>query len=330
VLMLASATGASWEERIERTMPSWQGAYSLVVLAADRIIAVRDPWGFRPLSIGRLPNGGWTVASETAALATLGATDIREVEPGEIITMSGAECVGRRSLFGAATQARCTFEHIYFSRPDSVWDGISVHHVRQRLGELLALDAPISADVVVPVPDSSIPAAIGFAQQSGIPFNDGFIKNRYIGRTFIEPTQALRDMGVAMKFNVLRENLEGRRVVMIDDSIIRGTTAGPLVRLLRDAGATEVHVRVTCPPIQHPCHMGLDMGTYDELISHRMSTDELRNHIGADSLAFLSVDSMMKAIGREAGYCNACFTGTYPVPVPVAIRDKAQFEGVLR
>jgi amidophosphoribosyltransferase len=330
VLMLASATGASWEERIERTMPSWQGAYSLVVLVADRIIAVRDPWGFRPLSIGRLPNGGWTVASETAALATLGAADIREVEPGEIVTLSGTECVGRRSLFGSAQQARCSFEHIYFSRPDSVWDGVSVHHVRQRLGELLALDAPVEADVVVPVPDSSIPAAIGFSQQTGIPFNDGFIKNRYIGRTFIEPTQALRDMGVAMKFNVLRENLEGRRVVMIDDSIVRGTTAGPLVRLLRDAGAVEVHVRVTCPPIQHPCHMGLDMGTYDELISHRMNIDELRVHIGADSLAFLSVDSMMKAIGRESGYCNACFTGSYPVPVPISIRNKDQFEGVLR
>jgi amidophosphoribosyltransferase len=330
VLMLAGASGGSWEERIERTMPSWQGAYSLVVLVADRIIAVRDPWGFRPLSIGRLPNGGWSVASETSALATLGCSEIREVEPGEVVTMAGADCTGRRSLFSAPSQARCSFEHIYFSRPDSVWDGTSVHHVRQRLGELLALDAPVDADVVVPVPDSSIPAAIGFAQRSGIPFNDGFIKNRYIGRTFIEPTQALRDMGVAMKFNVLTENLQGRRVVMIDDSIVRGTTAGPLVRLLRDAGATEVHVRVTCPPIAHPCHMGLDMGTYDELISHRLSVPELQAHIGADSLAFLSVSSMMKAIGRTEGYCNACFTGDYPVPVSIGSRSKARFEGVLR
>jgi amidophosphoribosyltransferase len=330
VLMLASSTGNTLEERIERTMAAWKGAYSLVVLASDRIVCVRDPWGFRPLSIGRLPKGGWAVASETSALSTLGATEVREVEPGEIVTLMGDECTGRAPLFNSPTLARCSFEHIYFSRPDSVWDGSSVHHVRQRLGELLAIDAPAIADVVVPVPDSSIPAAIGFAQQSGIPFNDGFIKNRYIGRTFIQPTQAMRETGVAMKFNVLRENLQGKRVVMIDDSIIRGTTAGPLVRMLREGGATEVHVRITCPPIQHPCHMGLDMGTYDELISHQMDVDTLRQHIGADSLSFLSLGSMMKAIGRADGYCNACFTGEYPVPVPVAIRDKNLFEGVLR
>jgi amidophosphoribosyltransferase len=330
VLMLASSTGNTLEERIERTMAAWKGAYSLVVLASDRIVAVRDPWGFRPLSIGRLPNGGWAAASETSALSTLGATEVREVEPGEIVTMIGNSCIGRVPLFNAPTLARCSFEHIYFSRPDSVWDGTSIHHVRQRLGELLAIDAPAAADVVVPVPDSSIPAAIGFAQQSGIPFNDGFIKNRYIGRTFIEPTQAMRDTGVAMKFNVLKENLVGKRVVMIDDSIVRGTTAGPLVKMLRDGGATEVHVRITCPPIKHPCHMGLDMGTYEELISYRMDVEALRTHIGADSLSFLSLESMMKAIGRADGYCNACFTGDYPVPVPVAIRDKQLFESVLR
>jgi amidophosphoribosyltransferase len=331
LLMLASAGGTTWEERVERTMPGWKGAYSLVILVSDRILAVRDPWGFRPLSIGRLPEGGWATASETCALTTLGCSDIREVEPGEIVTLSGDSMVGQRSLFGSPTLARCTFEHVYFSRPDSVWDGTSVHHVRQRLGELLAEEAPVDADVIVPVPDSSIPAAIGYAQRSGIPFNDGFIKNRYIGRTFIEPTQAMREHAVAMKFNVLRENLEGRRVVMIDDSIVRGTTAGPLVRMLREGGATEVHVRVTCPPITSPCHMGLDMGTHEELISHRMDVEELRAYIGADSLSFLSLPSMMKAIGRTDGYCNACFTGEYPVPVPVTIgRTKQLFEGVLR
>ncbi len=331
VLMLASAGGTSWEERIERTMPAWKGAYSLVVLVSDRIIAVRDPWGFRPLSIGRLPNGGWSAASETSALATLGCTQVREVEPGEIVSMGGDEMSGRSTLFASPTLARCTFEHVYFSRPDSVWDGTSIHHVRQRLGELLAEESPVDADVVVPVPDSSIPAAIGYAQRSGISFNDGFIKNRYIGRTFIQPTQAMRETGVAMKFNVLRENLVGRRVVMIDDSIVRGTTAGPLVKMLREGGATEVHVRITCPPIAHPCHMGLDMGTYEELISHRLGVEELREMIGADSLAFLSLGSMMKAIGRTDGYCNACFTGDYPLPVAVAIgRSKRSFEGVLR
>ena len=331
VMMLASAGGSSLEDRVERTMPSWKGAYSLVILASDRVVAVRDPWGFRPLSIGRLPDGGWAVASETSALSTLRCSSVREVEPGEIVTMMGDDMSSRTALFGAPSLARCTFEHVYFSRPDSVWDGTSVHHVRQRLGELLAEDAPVDADVVVPVPDSSIPAAIGYSQRSGIPFNDGFIKNRYIGRTFIEPTQAMREHGVAMKFNVLRENLEGRRVIMIDDSIVRGTTAGPLVRMLREGGATEVHVRVTCPPIIHPCHMGLDMGTYDELISHRLDVDALRSFIGADSLAFLSLPSMMKAIGRSDGYCNACFTGDYPLAVPVTIgRSKNNFEGVLR
>ena len=331
VMMLASAGGSSLEDRVERTMPSWKGAYSLVILASDRVVAVRDPWGFRPLSIGRLPDGGWVAASETSALSTLRCSLVREVEPGEIVTMMGDEMSSRTALFGAPSLARCTFEHVYFSRPDSVWDGTSVHHVRQRLGELLAEDAPVDADVVVPVPDSSIPAAIGYSQRSGIPFNDGFIKNRYIGRTFIEPTQAMREHSVAMKFNVLRENLEGHRVIMIDDSIVRGTTAGPLVRMLREGGATEVHVRVTCPPIIHPCHMGLDMGTYDELISHRLEGDALRSFIGADSLAFLSLPSMMKAIGRSDGYCNACFTGDYPLAVPVTIgRSKNNFEGVLR
>ncbi len=329
LLMLASAGGSSWEERVERTMAAWKGAYSLVILASDRIIAVRDPWGFRPLSIGRLPEGGWAVASETCALSTLRCTDVREVEPGEIVTMAGNDVSATRPLFNAPTLARCTFEHVYFSRPDSVWDGTSVHHVRQRLGELLADEAGVEADVVVPVPDSSIPAAIGYSQRSGIPFNDGFIKNRYIGRSFIEPTQAMRDQAVMMKFNVLSENLVGRRVVMIDDSIVRGTTAGPLVNMLRDGGATEVHVRVTCPPIAHPCHMGLDMGTYEELIAHRMNTEQLRQHIGADSLAFLSLPAMMKAVGRADGYCNACFTGSYPIPVSIG-RGKASFEDVLR
>lgn len=330
-LMLASASGSTWEERIERTMPAWQGAYSVIILTSDRIIAARDPWGFRPLSIGRMPNRGWAAASETCALATLGCSEIREVGPGEIVTMQGTELVAKAPLFTATGLARCTFEHVYFSRPDSVWDGASVHHVRQRLGELLADESGVDADVVVPVPDSSIPAAIGYSQRSGIPFNDGFIKNRYIGRTFIEPTQAMREQGVAMKFNVLAENLAGRRVVMIDDSIVRGTTAGPLVRMLRSAGATEVHVRVTCPPIVHPCHMGLDMGTHEELISHRLDTEQLRAHIGADSLSFLSLAGMMKAVGREDGYCNACFTGEYPIPVSIsARRAKDRFEQVLR
>jgi len=336
-LMLAAAGGRTWEERIERTLPAWKGAYSLVVLASDRVIAVRDPWGFRPLSVGRLPHGGHAVASETCALTTLGCVDIDEVRPGEIVTLHGTEIHRRAALAPAPTQARCTFEFVYFSRPDSVWAGRGIHHVRQRLGEELAAEHPVDADVVIPVPDSSIPAAIGFSRASGIPHNDGLIKNRYIGRTFIEPTQDLRERGVALKFNALAENLAGKRVVMIDDSLVRGTTAGPLVRMLRDAGATEVHVRITCPPITSPCHFGVDMGHDDDLMAARFTIDEMREIIGADSLGFLSVDGMMRATTdrlddtpdqRAAGYCNACFTGRYPIEVGRA-QAKLGFEGVL-
>jgi len=314
-LMLASAGGATWETRLERTLSAWQGAYSLVILAADRIIAVRDPWGFRPLSVGQLPNGGWAIASETCALRTLDCSEISEVAPGEIVTAQGTQLTRRQAQIPHVPQARCTFEFVYFSRPDSEWDDRSVHSVRQRLGEQLAAEASVDADVVIPVPDSSIPAAVGFSRVSGIPYNDGLIKNRYIGRTFIEPTQSMRDKGVAMKFNTLNENLEGKRVIMIDDSLVRGTTAGRLVALIRDAGATEVHLRITCPPITHACHFGVDMGHDDDLISARLNLEELRVQIGCDSLAFLSLDGMMRAVGKEDGYCNACFTGAYPIQI---------------
>jgi len=328
-LMLAASGGRTWEERLERTAPAWKGAFSLVLLTADQVIAVRDPWGFRPLSVGRLPQGGHAIASETCALVTLGCTEISEVAPGEIVSLRGAE-IERHQALAPARPARCTFEFVYFSRPDSVWDGHNVHHVRQRLGEELAAESGVDADVVVPVPDSSIPAAVGFSRASGIPFNDGLIKNRYIGRTFIEPTQDMRERGVALKFNALAENLDGRRVVMIDDSLVRGTTAGPLVRLLREAGATEVHLRITCPPITHACHFGVDMGHDGDLMASRKTIEEMREFIGADSLAFLSLDGMMRAVGSAdgAGYCNACFTGEYPIPVGDA-QAKLSFEGVL-
>ena len=327
-LMLAAAGGRTWQERLERTLPAWKGAFSLVMLVADEVIAVRDPWGFRPLSIGRLPRGGYAVASETCALATLGCTDIDEVRPGEMVTLRGAELHRHQALAPAPQSAHCTFEFVYFSRPDSVWDGNNVHHVRQRLGVELARQSPVEADVVIPVPDSSIPAAIGYSNESGIPHNDGLIKNRYIGRTFIEPTQAMRDRGVALKFNALTENLAGKRVVMIDDSLVRGTTAGPLVKLIRDAGATEVHVRITCPPITHACHFGVDMGHDGDLMAGHKTVAEIEQHIGADSLAFLSLDGMMRAVGAVDGYCNACFTGKYPIPVSEA-QAKLSFEGAI-
>ena len=324
-MMLAGAEGDTWDDRIRNCMPKWRGAYSLVILTRDQIYAVRDPWGFRPLSVGRLPSGGHAAASESGALRTLGCNAIREVKPGEIITLSNTALRVRQAIPPAPQLARCTFEHIYFSRPDSFWDGLLVHEVRQRLGEELAREAPVDAEVVIPVPDSSIPAAIGYARASGIPYNDGFIKNRYIGRTFIQPTASLRQQGVALKFLTIEENLRNKRIVVLDDSIVRGTTSGPLVRLLRDAGAREVHLRITCPPIAHPCFMGVDMGTYEELIAHRLTLEEIRDHIDADTLHFLSLDGMMRAIDRQSGYCNACFTGVYPIDLDVQ-QTKTGFE----
>ena len=326
-MMLAGAPGSTWEERIQATMPLWRGAYSLTILTRDSVIAVRDPWGFRPLSVGHLPSGGHVAASETGALHTLGCDAIREVKPGEIVTLSNNALRVRQAVPPARELARCTFVHVYFSRPDAVWDGLSVHQARQRLGEELAREAPAEADVVIPVPDSSVPAAIGYARAAGLQYNDGFIKNRYIGRTFIQPTDSLRRQGVALKFNALEENLRGLRVVMIDDSIVRGNTSGPLVKLLRDAGAREVHLRLTCPPIAHPCFMGVDMGSYDELIAHRLTLDEMRDHFDCDSLHFLSLDGMMRALGRSDGYCNACFTGVYPLKLDLE-QTKTGFESV--
>jgi amidophosphoribosyltransferase len=324
-MMLAGAAGATWDERLANTMARWRGAYSLVVLTRDGVYAVRDPWGFRPLSVGLLPSGGHVVASESGALETLGCVTIREVKPGEVIALTNAALRVRQALPPAERLAYCVFEHIYFSRPDSFWDNRLVHQVRQRLGEELARELPTEADVVIPVPDSSIPAAIGYARQSGLPYNDGFIKNRYIGRTFIQPADSLRKQGVALKFTVLSDNVRGKRVLVIDDSIVRGNTSGPLVKLLRDGGASEIHMRITCPPIRHPCYMGVDMGVYDDLIAHRLTLEEIRLKIGADSLYYLSLPGMMRAVGRTEGYCTACFNGDYPLEID-AQQTKTGFE----
>lgn len=316
-MMLARNGGTTWEERIKTAMKKWIGAYSLVILTRDCVYAVRDPWGFRPLCIGMLPSGGHAVASETGALQTLGCEAIRDVKPGEVVSLSNNALKVMQAVKPEQPSAMCVFEHIYFARPDQTWDGINVHHVRQRLGEELAREMMdgLNADVVIPVPDSSVPAAIGFSRVTGIPYNDGFIKNRYVGRTFIEPTDSLRKRGVALKFNVINENVRDKRVVMIDDSIVRGNTTGPLIKLLKNAGAKEVHVAITCPPIAHPCFMGVDMGRHEDLIAHKRTVEEIREHVGADSLYYLSVDGMMKAIQRKDGFCQACFTGQYPIPV---------------
>ncbi len=317
-MMLARDAGATWEERIKDAMGNWVGAYSLTLLTRDCVYAVRDPWGFRPLCVGLLPGGGYAVASESGALRTLGCEAIRDVKPGEIVALSSNALTVTQAVPPVSPSARCVFEHIYFARPDQTWDGVNVHAVRQKLGEELAREMEIAADVVIPIPDSSIPAAIGFARVSGIAYNDGFVKNRYVGRTFIEPTDSLRKRGVGMKFNVINENVLGKRVIMIDDSIVRGNTTGPLIKLLKNAGASEVHVAITCPPIVHPCFMGVDMGTYDDLIAHKRSVNEIRQMVQADSLVYLSLAGMMRAVGRSDGYCQACFTGTYPVPVDVS------------
>ncbi len=336
-LMLAGAEGSTWEERIKNTMPRWKGAYSLVLLSRDGVFAVRDPWGFRPLSIGLLPQGGHVVASETCALKTIGCIAIREVKPGEIVTLTQAALRVSQGVPPSPQLARCVFEHIYFSRPDSDWDDLSIHQVRMRLGEQLAREVSIEADVVIPIPDTSVPAAIGFSRLSGIPMNDGFVKNRYIGRTFIQPTDSLRKQGVSLKFNVIDQNVRGLRVIAIDDSIVRGNTCGPLVQKLRSAGAKEVHMLVTCPPIRHPCFMGVDMGTYAELIAARLTQEEIRSHIGSETLHYLSHEGMMRAVAadnlyrvegdgaRGKGYCDACFTGSYPLEVDFEI-TKTGFE----
>jgi amidophosphoribosyltransferase len=324
-MMLAGTPGETWTERIARAMRSWVGAYSLVLLTREGVFAVRDPWGYRPLAWGRIGSGGCAVASETSALRVMGCSDFEEIPPGAILHFDGEGHVERALTGIEAPPAACSFEYVYFSRPDSVWNGKNIHAVRRRLGELLAEEAPASADLVIPVPDSSIAAAIGYAQKSGIPFGEGLVKNRYIGRTFIEPTRALRRQGVALKFSPLRETLEGARIVLVDDSIVRGTTTAPIVALCRSAGAKEIHLRIASPRILHPCYMGVDMGTEQDLIAVGREPAEIAAMVGADSLAYLSIDGLSRAIGIE-GLCRACFDGKYHIPVDEGF-TKDCFEG---
>ena len=316
--------GPEWGQRIQAFMAAAQGAYSLVIMTRESIYAVRDPHGLRPLCIGAFVSRrgrkvGWAVASESCALATVGARHVRDVLPGEIVRLDRNGVQSIQGVPPAGRQGMCIFEYVYFARPDSLLEGQTVHDVRQRLGAQLAMEAPVEADVVIGVPDSATPAAIGFALASGIPYSEGLTKNRYIGRTFIEPTERLRKSSVSLKYNPLQANLEGRRVVLVDDSIVRGNTAGPLVSLLREGGARAVHVRVSSPPVRHPCFMGIDMATHEELIGFRMRVPAIQHHIGADSLAYISHAGMLTAVnaGRElAGqHCAACFDGDYPLDV---------------
>jgi amidophosphoribosyltransferase len=294
-----------------------EGAFSLVFLAEDRIIVARDPNGFRPLAMGQMELSGGRVchvfASETCAFDLIGATYLHDVEPGEMVIV-GPEGVTRERYAPERPRTQCVFEHVYFSRPDSVVFGRAVQESREMLGRLLAREHPADADLVVPVPDSGVTAALGYAAESGLPFRHGLIRNHYVGRTFIEPSQAIRDFGVKLKLNPVRHLLEGRRVVLVDDSIVRGTTSRKLVRMVRQAGASEVHLRVSCPPTISPCFYGVDTPTRGELIASNNSVEEIRRFVEADTLGYLSLASLRKAVGdeREHEYCYACYTGDYP------------------
>ncbi len=321
--LLANASGSTWEKRLFYCMRQLEGAYSAVALTEDTLMAARDPLGIRPLCLGQL-NGGWIIASESCALDHLGADYLRELDPGEVVVIDQE---GFRSETWTGSQGRralCVFELIYFARPDSLLDNTLVHSVRQELGAQLAREHPVDADMVIGIPDSSIAAAVGYARESGIPYSEGLIKNRYVGRTFIEPEQWMRDLGIRQKFNPLVEVINGQRLVVVDDSIVRGTTTPHVVNLLRKAGATEVHMRVCAPPIKHPCYMGVDMASREELIAANKSPGQIRRMIGADSLGYLSVKGLMKvAGGSDGGFCDACFTGNYPVPVQLELTKLA-------
>lgn len=315
--LLARETG-SLEDVLLGACSQASGAYSLVAMDERTVYGVRDPHGFRPLVLGRLSGavqGGWALASETPALDIVGARWVREVAPGELVAIDERGLRSRR--FAEPSPHFCLFEYVYVARPDHREDDHTVYSIRRRMGALLAAEAPVDADLVIPVPDSGIPAAAGYAEASGIPYSEGLTKNRYVGRTFIQPTQGLRQLGIRLKLNPLRDVIEGRRLVVVDDSIVRGNTSRQLVTMLREAGAAQIHLRITAPPIRHPCFYGIDMPSRDELIAADLDVEGVRDFLGADSLAYLSLDALVAATRRPAGQlCRACFDGEYPIPVP--------------
>jgi len=314
----ASADGRALERALLALLPRLKGAFSVVAMDEGHVIGMRDPSGFRPLCLGKLDEG-WVLASESPALDVVGAHLVRELEPGEMIVI---DATGYRSVRAFPAEAvdpkLCLFEFVYFARPDTRLYGRGVHGARVRMGEQLAEQAPIDADLVMGVPESGIPAAEGYARRSGIPFGQGLVKNRYIGRTFIAPNQEMRALGVRMKLNPLRDNIAGKRLVVVDDSIVRGTTTRAMVSMLREAGAAEVHMRVSSPPYRWPCFYGMDTGARSELLAAHMSVDEIREYLNVDSLSYLTLDRLVTATGAVgAGFCDACLTGNYPIPVPV-------------
>jgi len=323
--LIISAPDKDLVDKIRYAMHRLQGVYSLTIMTKDRLFGVRDPLGLRPLCLGKI-NGGWILASETCALDHIGATFIREIEPNEIVSIgkkglqSYREKVDKRAL--------CIFEYSYFARPDSTINGRLVYQARLAMGAELANEHPVDADLVVGVPDSSTVQAVGYAQKSGIPLADGLVKNRYVGRTFIEPDQRIRDLGVKLKYNPMPQVLKDKRIVMVDDSIVRGTTTPHVIKLLRKAGAKEVHMRICVPPIRYPCFFGVDMASYRELLAAQKTIPEIKDFIGADSLDYLSVEGLVKAVGLpKDNFCLACFTGDYPMPVQIEM-DKLELESV--
>ena len=309
------------EHALVKVLPRLEGAFSFVLMDEGHVIGVRDPNGFRPLCLGKLDHG-WVLASETPALDVVGAHFVRELEPGEMVII---DATGYRSVrpFDAERidPKLCLFEFVYFARPDSQLYGRSVHHARVKMGERLAEQAPVEADLVMGVPESGIAAAEGYAKHSGIPFGQGLVKNRYIGRTFIAPTQEMRALGVRMKLNPLRDNIAGKRLVVVDDSIVRGTTTRAMVKMLREAGAREVHLRISSPPYKWPCFYGMDTGTRGELLAANLTVDEIRDYVDVDTISYLTLDRLLEATGAvNAGFCDACLTGEYPIEVPVNLR----------
>ena len=321
--LVATAPGATWAERITRVMPKLIGAYSLVMLTRNQLIGARDPLGNRPLCIGKRDHG-WVLASESCALDTVGAQFIREVDPGEVVVIDADGVKSHRAPVDTRRHALCLFEFIYLARPDSVIENKLVYETRFEMGRQLARDYPVDADVVIGVPSTALPAAHGYAAESGLPYRDGLMSNRYIHRTFIQPDQSMRKQAARLKYNPLPEVLKGKRVVVVDDSIVRGTSQEQIVGMLRRAGAREVHLRISAPPLRHPCFLGVDMATYGELIAHRLQDVEaIQDAVGADSLGYLSLEAAYKSVGLDPeGFCTACFSGDYPVPVQLGL-DRA-------
>jgi amidophosphoribosyltransferase len=325
--LIAHAPGRTWAQRVDHAFHRAVGAYTFTMLTADSLVAARDPVGFRPLALGRLPGGGWAIASESSALDAMGAQFVRDIDAGEVLTIDADGVHSHRSARATPERERlCVFEYVYLARPDSVIDGRLLYEARLEMGRQLAREHPADADLVIAVPDSAVPAAIGYAEEAGLPYREGLIKSRYVGRTFIQPAQTGREEAVRLKFNPLPELLSGKRVVVVDDSIVRGTTTGPIVAMVRRAGAAEVHVRIHSPEMRHPCYMGVDTGRREELIAATHTTDGVRRAIGADSLGYLSKGGLLDAVGgRRGARCTACFDGIYPTDVPLEL-DKLALE----